>query len=113
MTKQVKQFIFWVGALVIGAVLSASVYEGVAQDKIQGMGSSSYLDYFISAIPNNIIYPFVSGNVLSILIVSFIFGFAISNMKESEKKTAVNIYSDSCVCAMTNKDLKNEVEVSA
>lgn len=71
------------------AVLSASVYEGVAQDKIQGMGSSSYLDYFISAIPNNIIYPFVSGNVLSILIVSFIFGFAISNMKESEKKTAV------------------------
>ena len=71
------------------AVLSASVYEGVAQDKIQGMSSSSYLDYFINAIPNNIIYPFVSGNVLSILIVSFIFGFAISNMKESEKKTAV------------------------
>lgn len=171
MTKQVKQFIFWVGALVIGAVLgslhieavdkvanfvaviftrlfqftavpaiavsvlttlatlggnketgkifrrtitytllttlaasviaailffivkpevlSASAYEGAAQDKIQGMNSTSYLDYFISAIPNNIIYPFVSGNVLSVLIVSFIFGFAISNMKESEKKTAV------------------------
>ncbi|MCR5081286.1 MAG: dicarboxylate/amino acid:cation symporter [Treponema sp.] len=70
-------------------VLSASAYEGVAQDKIQGMNSTSYLDYFISAIPNNIIYPFVSGNVLSVLIVSFIFGFAISNMKESEKKTAV------------------------
>ena len=70
-------------------VLSTAVYEGVAQDRIQGMSSSSYLDYFISAIPNNIIYPFVSGNVLSVLIVSFIFGFAISNMKESEKKTAV------------------------
>ena len=70
-------------------VLSASVYEGVAAEKINSMNSSSYLDYFISAIPNNILYPFVSGNVLSVLIVSFAFGFAISRMKESEKKTAI------------------------
>ena len=34
--------------------------------------------------------------------------YAVIDMIE----TAVNIYSDSCVCAMTNKDLKNEVEVS-
>lgn len=70
-------------------ILSASAYEGVAADKIQNMNSSSYLDYFISAIPNNIVHPFVSGNVLSILIVSFTFGIAISKMKESEKKTSI------------------------
>lgn len=70
-------------------ILSASAYEGVAADKIQNMNSSSYLDYFISAIPNNIVYPFVSGNVLSVLIVSFTFGIAISKMKESEKKTSI------------------------
>ncbi|MCQ2613657.1 MAG: dicarboxylate/amino acid:cation symporter [Treponemataceae bacterium] len=69
--------------------LSSSAFEGVATEKIQSMNSSSYLDYFISAIPNNIVNPFVSGNVLSVLIVSFAFGFAISRMKESEKKTAI------------------------
>lgn len=70
-------------------VLSASVYEGASVEKIQNMSSSSFLSYFTSAIPDNIIYPFVSGNVLSILIVSFAFGFAISKMEESEKKTAI------------------------
>ncbi len=70
-------------------VLSTSVYEGVADDTLASMNSSSFLDYFVIAIPDNILYPFVSGNVLSILIVSFSFGFAISRMKESEKKTAI------------------------
>ena len=70
-------------------VLSTSVYEGVAEDTLASMNSSSFLDYFVIAIPDNILYPFVSGNVLSILIVSFAFGFAISRMKESEKKTAI------------------------
>ena len=69
--------------------LSASVYEGVAAEKLANMNSSTFLDYFIQAIPDNILYPFVSGNVLSILIVSFVFGFAISKMQESDKKTAI------------------------
>ncbi|MBS7261197.1 MAG: dicarboxylate/amino acid:cation symporter [Treponema sp.] len=70
-------------------VLSASVYEGVAADKLESMSSSSFLSYFTSAIPDNILYPFVSGNVLSILIVSFAFGIGISKMEESEKKTTI------------------------
>ena len=70
-------------------VLSVAAYEGVAADKIESMSSSTFLSYFITAIPDNILYPFVSGNVLSILIVSFAFGFAISKMEESEKKTAI------------------------
>lgn len=70
-------------------VLSASVYEGVAAEKLAVMNSSSFLDYFVQAIPDNILYPFVSGNVLSILIVSFAFGIAISKMEESDKKTTI------------------------
>ncbi len=70
-------------------VLSASVYQGVAADKLESMSSSSFLSYFTSAIPDNILYPFVSGNVLSILIVSFAFGLGISKMEESEKKSAI------------------------
>ena len=70
-------------------VLSASVYEGAAAEKLAVMNSSSFLDYFVQAIPDNILYPFVSGNVLSILIVSFAFGIAISKMEESDKKTTI------------------------
>lgn len=70
-------------------VLSSAVYEGVAAEKLASMESSSFLDYFIQAIPDNILYPFVSGNVLSILIVCFAFGIAISKMQESEKKTTI------------------------
>ncbi|MBQ0003228.1 MAG: dicarboxylate/amino acid:cation symporter [Treponema sp.] len=70
-------------------VLPAAVYEGVAAEKLASMNSSTFLDYFIGAIPDNILYPFVSGNVLSILIVSAVFGIAVSKMKESEKKTAI------------------------
>lgn len=70
-------------------VLSAAAYENAGADKIASMSSSSFLSYFINAIPDNILYPFVSGNVLSILIVSFAFGFAISKMKESDQKTAI------------------------
>lgn len=71
-------------------IVSTSLYAGgEAVDKVKDMGSHSFLSYFTSAIPDNILYPFVSGNVLSILIVSFVFGFAISNMAESEKKTSI------------------------
>ncbi|MEE0893931.1 MAG: dicarboxylate/amino acid:cation symporter [Treponema sp.] len=70
--------------------VSSSLYAGgEAVDKVKDMGSHSFLSYFTSAIPDNILYPFVSGNVLSILIVSFVFGFAISSMAESEKKTSI------------------------
>lgn len=70
-------------------VLDVSVYKDMAAEKLAEMKSSSFADYFIGAIPDNVLSPFVSGNVLSILIVSFIFGLAISKMKESEQKTAV------------------------
>lgn len=70
-------------------VLSAAVYEGIETSKIESMGSSSFLSYFTNAIPDNILSPFVSGNVLSILMVSAVFGLAISRMKESDKKSAV------------------------
>ena len=70
-------------------VLPSSVYEGVAAAEISNMNSSSFIDYFLSAIPDNILSPFVSGNVLSILIVSAAFGIAISRMKDSEKKSTI------------------------
>lgn len=73
-------------------VVSSSALANVSlenTEKIASMETSSFSKYFLDAIPDNILYPFVSGNVLSILIVSAIFGLAISKMKESDKKTTI------------------------
>ncbi len=49
----------------------------------------SYYDHFLSVIPNNIIQPFLSGNVLSILIIAFAVGFGLARLPESEQKSVV------------------------
>lgn len=48
-------------------------------------GSSSYYDYVLSVIPNNIITPFTSGNVLSVLIISAAVGLAAARLKKDSE----------------------------
>ena len=50
-------------------------------------GSTSFYDHIISVIPNNIIQPLLSGNVLSILLMAIAAGLAIAYMAESERKS--------------------------
>lgn len=52
-------------------------------------GGLSYHDHILSVIPNNIVEPFLSGNVLSILIISFAVGLGLARLPESEQKTVV------------------------
>ena len=128
MTKQVKQFIFWVGALVIGAVLSASVYEGVAQDKIQGMNVINGFQELMFMIIGWLI------KILPIGIVAFT-AQLIKEMSTDIAMDSIGKYVAVVLCGnliqffivlplflfarglnpltQTNKDLKNEVEVSA
>ena len=40
-------------------------------------------------IPNNIVRPFLEGNVLSILLLSFAIGLALSHLPQSDRKTTV------------------------
>ena len=49
----------------------------------------SYSDHLISIIPNNIIKPFLEGNVLSLLLIAFAIGIGLSKLPESENKTVV------------------------
>ena len=49
----------------------------------------SFYDHIISVIPNNIVQPFLSGNVLSILLIAVAVGLALSSMRESEGKTVL------------------------
>ena len=52
-------------------------------------GGLSFYDHVISVIPNNIVQPFLSGNVLPILLIAIAVGVALAWMKESEGKKVV------------------------
>ena len=49
----------------------------------------SYSNHFISVIPNNILRPFLDGNVLSLLILAFAVGIGLSKLPDSENKAVV------------------------
>ena len=48
--------------------------------------STTFYDHVVSVIPNNVIQPVLSGNILSILLVAIAFGLGISVMPESDRK---------------------------
>ena len=76
-------FIISPGNLPAGVVASAT--SGIPQN----LGDSSYGDYLINIVPNNIVTPFSSGNVLSVLLIAVAFGIGLSRMKPSQHKDAV------------------------
>ncbi len=61
---------------------------GVAADPSAGI-TTSYYDHLINIIPNNFLQPFVSGNVLSILLVAAAVGLGLASMPTSETRTAL------------------------
>ncbi|MBQ4286059.1 MAG: dicarboxylate/amino acid:cation symporter [Bacteroidales bacterium] len=50
---------------------------------------TTFYDHVISVIPNNVVQPFLSGNVLSILLIAIAVGLALAYMKESEQKAVL------------------------
>ena len=63
-----------------------SVDSAAAEGNLEGI---SYLSHFISIIPNNIVRPFLEGNVLSLLLLAFAIGIALSKLPDSENKAVV------------------------
>lgn len=51
--------------------------------------SETFYEHIVSVIPNNILQPLLSGNVLSILLIAIAFGLAIAFMPDSERKTVL------------------------
>ena len=54
-----------------------------------GLEGTTYRDHILSVVPNNMVQPFLSGNVLSILIIAFAVGLGLARLEESQPKTAV------------------------
>lgn len=68
--------------------LPAEVIARGQVDVPEGLTGLSYYEHILSVIPNNIVAPFASGNVLSILLISAAVGLALAQMR---KNTNTNI----------------------
>ena len=85
-------------AAAVGAVLYVLVAPGnlpaeaIADDDsllFTLHSSLTYQDHLLSLIPNNIVKPFLEGNVLSLLLLAFAIGFGLSKLPDSENKAVV------------------------
>lgn len=63
--------------------------EVAGQADVQKIESASYLDHILSVVPNNILQPFVSGNVLSVLLIAAAIGIALAVMPRNERREAL------------------------
>ena len=57
-----------------------------AADVPEKLGTLSYYDHILSVIPNNILQPFLSGNVLSVLIIAAAAGLGLAFMPRTENR---------------------------
>ena len=84
-------------AAVVGALLYVAIAPGSlpmemlnqANDAIAEAPKTSYYDHILSVIPNNIVKPFLDGNVLSLLLLAFAVGIGLSKLPDSENKSVI------------------------
>ena len=84
-------------AAAIGALLYVTIAPGnlPLESLTQGETTAieapqqTYYDHILSVIPNNIVKPFLEGNVLSLLLLAFAIGIGLSKLPEGENKAVV------------------------
>ena len=62
---------------------------GASDVPMQKLGSLSYYDHFLSVIPNNILQPFLAGNVLSVMLIAAAVGLALAFMPKTENRAVL------------------------
>ena len=79
-----------VGAVLFWVIAPANVpSELLGGVEVAPAQATSYLDHILAIIPNNILQPFVSGNVLSVLLISAAVGIALAVMPHNERRSAL------------------------
>lgn len=93
-------------AAVVGAVLYVLIAPGnLSVESVAGVDlkslsqesglsnhlqpSVTYSEHILSVIPNNIVKPFLDGNVLSLLLLAFAIGIGLAKLPESENKAVI------------------------
>ena len=100
--KIFKHTIFWtLFTTILAATLAACLYSffapaNVALDHsvnqaaaLDGVKNQSYMEYIQSVIPDNVVAPFLSANVLSVLLISAAFGIAIAKLPKGSRQQEV------------------------
>ncbi len=88
---------------ILAAVVAVVMFKVIAPANVptelagtfdpQAAATSTYYDHIISVIPNNLLAPFVSGNVLSVLLVAAALGLGLAALPKGDKRTAlVNVF---------------------
>lgn len=84
-----------VAAAAVGLVLYLVVAPGnlpveMVEDGVssvpQNLGETTYYDHILGVIPNNIVKPFIEGNVLSILLLAAAVGIGLAKTPDGERK---------------------------
>lgn len=86
-----------IAAAAVGAILYVLIAPGnLPLDAVNDASNLSpltsqlsYSEHLLSIIPNNIVRPFLEGNVLSLLLLAFAIGIGLSKLPESENKAVV------------------------
>ena len=84
-------------AAAVGAVLYVAVSpsslpaDAIAQGNsaVSGASNLTYADHIIGVVPNNIVRPFLEGNVLSLLLLAFAVGIGLAKLPETDGRAAV------------------------
>lgn len=85
-----------ISAAAVGLALFLWIAPGNLPADVIGAGAAkvpqnlvqhtSYYDHFLTVIPNNVLQPFLSGNVLSILFIAAAVGLALAFMPKTENR---------------------------
>ena len=87
-----------IAAAAVGAVLYVTIAPGLLPAESYAQTNSelsdvspqlSYADHILSIVPNNIVKPFLEGNVLSLLLLAFAVGIGLSRLSESDNKAII------------------------
>ena len=79
-----------VGALLYVIVNPQPLEISVSSFPSGGDSGGGYFDHILSVIPDNIVRPFLEGNVLSLLLLAFAVGIGLSRLPETEGKATLN-----------------------
>ena len=73
----------------MGEANVAEMLPEEAQKLLPHSGEAGWGLHILNVIPNNIVKPFLEGNVLSLLLLAFAVGIGLSKLPESENKSVV------------------------
>ena len=84
-------------AAAVGAILYVIIAPGnlplesvgSASAVLENASQETYLEHILGVVPNNIVRPFLEGNVLSLLVLAFAVGIGLSKLPDSENKAVV------------------------